>query len=185
MIELRDITEADKEKLLNWRNQPEVRKYMYTDHIITEEEHDKWFNDVVLNDRSCKYWIIVLDGEDVGSVNLYYIDEKNSRCNWSFYIAKDTRGRGVGLYVEYSVLYYVFEVLKLNRIYGEVFSFNENAIKLFESSGFQIEGRFREHVVKDGIKHDIICVGYLQSDWIKNKSKIEERLHKKGLINER
>jgi len=35
MIHLRDIQSEDKEKILKWRNLPEVAKYMYTDHYVT------------------------------------------------------------------------------------------------------------------------------------------------------
>ena len=43
MITMRDVEHKDKEMIRNQRNLPEVAKYMYTDHFITLEEHEKWF----------------------------------------------------------------------------------------------------------------------------------------------
>ena len=40
MIKLRELTEADKDMMRNWRNLPEVSKYMYTDQYITLEAHE-------------------------------------------------------------------------------------------------------------------------------------------------
>jgi hypothetical protein len=58
---------------------------MYTDHYITEEEHDHWFQSAI-HDPTRRYWIIVSDGQDVGLVNLYAIDQRHMRCHWAYYI---------------------------------------------------------------------------------------------------
>ena len=72
MTSFRDLIPASKETIRSWRNLPEIRKYMYTDHVITPEEHDAWFQRVT-SDPTCKYWIIVCDAGIVGLVNLYAI----------------------------------------------------------------------------------------------------------------
>src|SRR5262245_59260622 len=116
MITLRDIQSNDKDTIRGWRNTPEISRYMYTDREIGQEEHEVWFSSV-FKDPSCKYWIIVCDGEDVGLVNLYNIDRTNSRCYWAFYvIGSNLRGKGVGTVVEYLVLMYVFNERKLSKL---------------------------------------------------------------------
>ena len=57
MVELREIEFKDKEKVREWRNNPEISKYMYSDINITADEHNKWFNRII-NDKTKKYWII-------------------------------------------------------------------------------------------------------------------------------
>ena len=47
LVELREIEFKDKDKLREWRNIPEISKYMYFDHLITVEEHEKWFNKII------------------------------------------------------------------------------------------------------------------------------------------
>ena len=78
-ITLRDVTPEDSGKILAWRNSDEVRPYMYTDHKISQDEHDRWFAGIP-GDRRRRYWIIQMDGLDVGLINLYDIDERHRRC---------------------------------------------------------------------------------------------------------
>jgi UDP-4-amino-4,6-dideoxy-N-acetyl-beta-L-altrosamine N-acetyltransferase len=182
MTSLRDMTAADKEKIRLWRNLPEVRKYMYTDHEISSAEHAAWFNRIIENPAS-KYWIIVCDGEDVGLAWLFDIDRHNLRCYWGFYIASpNVRGKGAGSVVEYSVLRYVFDELRLNKLCGEVLDFNQAVVNMHKSFGFVQEGYFRKHIFKGNEMHDIFCIGMTREDWEAGKPEIEKRLRAKGLI---
>jgi UDP-4-amino-4,6-dideoxy-N-acetyl-beta-L-altrosamine N-acetyltransferase len=182
MNRLRDIGPGDKEKILCWRNSPEISRYMYADHKITEEEHAKWFRHI-FDDRTCKYWIIECDGEDVGLVNIYDLDKHNKRCYWAFYIASpNLRGKGVGSFIEYSVLKYVFGELGLNKLCCEVLGFNEKVVAMHKKFGFQEEGFFRQHRWKDGEANDVVCLALLHEDWQSIELAIEERLKEKGII---
>ncbi len=182
MISLRDVRPEDKDMIRDWRNLPEVRQYMYTDHIITPEEHEKWFQGI-FGDPTRRYWVIVLDGEDVGLVNLYGIDHRNKRCSWAFYVASpSTRGKGVGSFVEYSTLRYVFDELGFNKLCCEVLVTNPPVINMHKSFGFVQEGYYRQHILKGGDFVDVVALAMLKEEWDARKPKIEERLRNKGLI---
>lgn len=164
-IELLDIQESDLEMIRSWRNSEEVSRYMYTDNIITEEEQLKWFKKIQA-DPTCRYWIIVYEGEKVGIASVNEIDVSRSNCSWTFYLkAQAVRGAGIGSKVEYHILSYVFDTLKLNKLRGEVFEFNDKVIKLHERFGFRREGFLRQHVQKNGIFHNIVIIGFLRSEW--------------------
>ena len=182
MIHLRDVQPEDKDKIREWRNLPEVARYMYTDHCITPEEHERWFQRII-NDASCRYWIIVCDGIDVGLANIYNLDRRNQRCYWAFYVAApNVRGKGVGSFVEYSVLHYVFDELGLNKLCCEVLDFNETVVNMHKSFGFQQEGLYREHIIKGGRPFDVVALAMLRKEWESQKPEIEERLRKKGVL---
>jgi UDP-4-amino-4,6-dideoxy-N-acetyl-beta-L-altrosamine N-acetyltransferase len=182
MISFRDLRPDDKEMIRAWRNMPEVGKYMYSDHVITPEEHDRWFQRIE-SDPSCRYWIIVCDSEDVGLVNLYAIDQRNRRCYWAFYIiSPNVRGKGVGSLAEYFIFNYVFEELKLNKLCCEVLAFNQPVVDMHKSFGFVQEGLFRKHVFKQEQPHDVVCLGLLREEWDASKARLEEKLRAKGLI---
>ncbi len=181
-VRLRDITVNDEQMVLEWRNRPEVARYMYTDHRITPEEHRCWFQRV-LKDQTCRYWIVVCDNEDVGLAGITEIDRQNRRCYWAFYLAAPSvRGKGIGSYVEYSILSYVFDELKLNKLCCEVLASNEAVANMHRSFGFSVEGTFREHIWKSGRPHDIVCLAMLRSQWITLKPGIERRLKDRGLL---
>ena len=42
-VNLRDVTDADRDRLRDWRNQPDVARWMYTDAVIGPEDHARWF----------------------------------------------------------------------------------------------------------------------------------------------
>jgi UDP-4-amino-4,6-dideoxy-N-acetyl-beta-L-altrosamine N-acetyltransferase len=175
-VRLRALAAADSERVLAWRNSPEVAAYMYTDHEITPDEHARWFaRGLQGGDR--RYWIIELDGAPVGLANLTRIDPANSRCDWAFYLADPAvRGRGVGAAVEYLVLGHVFERLQLNKLWCEVLVGNAAVVKLHERFGFVREALFRNHVLKAGHYHDVTGLGLLAREWPAAKAKAEAQL---------
>jgi UDP-4-amino-4,6-dideoxy-N-acetyl-beta-L-altrosamine N-acetyltransferase len=182
MISLRDITPNDQEAIRAWRNNPEVRKYMYTDHEIGPEEHHAWFSRI-LRDPSCKYWITVCDGEDVGLLYLYDIDTRNRRCYWGFYTTSlNVRGKGIGSFAEFSVLRFVFDHLQLQKLCGEVLASNQAVLNLHKKFGFVQEGLFRKHVLKAGGFADVVCIAILREEWDAKKAELELRLRAKGVI---
>jgi UDP-4-amino-4,6-dideoxy-N-acetyl-beta-L-altrosamine N-acetyltransferase len=179
-VRLRDVIEDDRERLLAWRNSPDVSAYMYSDHKIGHEEHDHWF-DVARHDSRRRYWIIEADGEPVGLANLADIDLVHRRCAWAYYLASPkVRGLGVGSFVEFQIIEYVFGQLGLNKLWCEVLISNESVWRLHELYGFQREALFRQHVVKQGHEVDVIGLGLLASDWALRRDAMAERLRAKG-----
>lgn len=181
MFNLRDLSLADKDMIRSWRNHQDVARYMYTDHEISEGEHEAWIMKVV-RDPSCRYWVIQYESRDSGLLGISQIDLHNSRCYWAFYTNPEVRGKGLGSFAEYCVLRYVFEELELNRICGEVLSFNQAVLNLHKKFGFVQEGTLRRHVLKQGQWHDVVCVGMLRQEWEENKPAIEKRLKGKQII---
>ncbi len=178
LIALRDVRQEDKETIRQWRNLPEVAEYMYTDHYITPEEHEKWFVGV-FKDTTRKHFIITYAQKDVGTVDFYNIDNQNKRCYWAFYLASaDTRGKGIGGLVEKLALKYVFEQLQFNKLCCEVLKFNESVIELHKSFGFNQEGYFRQHIFKAGLFLDVVSMAILKQEWEVQQSEIEKRLQK-------
>ncbi|MEH2106288.1 UDP-4-amino-4,6-dideoxy-N-acetyl-beta-L-altrosamine N-acetyltransferase [Nostoc sp.] len=178
LIALRDILQEDKETIRQWRNLPEVAQYMYSDHYITPEEHENWFQQS-FHDTTRKHFIITYAKKDVGTVDFYNIDYKNKYCYWAFYLAStDIRGKGIGGFVEELALKYVFEKLQLNKLCCEVFQFNQSVIDLHKSFGFTQEGYFRQHIFKAGRFFDVVSMAILREEWDIKHPQIEQRLQK-------
>jgi UDP-4-amino-4,6-dideoxy-N-acetyl-beta-L-altrosamine N-acetyltransferase len=179
-VRLRLLTPGDSGRLLAWRNAPQVAAYMYTDHAISQAEHDRWFAGA-LSAADRRYWIIETDGQPVGLANLARIDPAARRCEWAYYLGEaSTRGQGLGSRIEYIVLRHVFEAMGFNKLWCEVLVENEAVWKLHQSFGFVREALFREHVFKDGRFQDVVGLGMLRADWRAAKPAIEARLRDKG-----
>jgi UDP-4-amino-4,6-dideoxy-N-acetyl-beta-L-altrosamine N-acetyltransferase len=182
MISFRAMQPEDKEMIRRWRNLPQIRRYMLTDHEIGPEEHAAWFAKV-LGNPCYRHWIIVCDEEDVGLLNLYDLDSVNRRCYWGFYVAAgNVRGKNVGMFAEYFVLEYVFRELQLDQLCCETLDFNRAVLRMHEAFGFVKEGGLRRRVVKGGEAHDVICMAIRQSEWEKKRPEFERIFRAKGLI---
>jgi len=179
-VTLRDVTEGDRRRLLDWRNSPEVAAYMYSDHVISGAEHDRWF-DGIAGDPTRKYWIIEADDHPVGLANIVDIDRRNGRCAWAYYLADPAvRGLGVGSYVEFWMLEHVFGDLGLEKLWCEVLASNEAVWQLHLRYGFQREALFRRHVIKGGEPMDVIGLGILAEEWRARRDDMADRLRAKG-----
>lgn len=179
-IRLRDVREDDRATLLAWRNSPEVAAFMYSDHEINQSEHDHWF-DVARHDARRRYWIIEVDGDPVGLANLADIDTTHGRCAWAYYLASPkVRGLGVGSFVEFQVIEHVFGDMALNKLWCEVLVSNEAVWRLHELHGFRREALYREHVMKNGRRADVVGLGLLAADWGQRREAMAQRLRDKG-----
>jgi UDP-4-amino-4,6-dideoxy-N-acetyl-beta-L-altrosamine N-acetyltransferase len=179
---LRDILPEDREMIRMWRNDPEVRKYMFTDHEIGAEEHRAWF-DRMRQDTTCKYWIVTCDGEDAGLLYLYDIDQRNRHCYWGFYTSgPNVRGKGIGSFAEFTVMRIVFDEMQLQKLCGLVLVFNQVILNLHKKFGFVQEGLLRKHILKGGELMDVISIGMLREEWDAKKSELALRLKEKGIL---
>jgi len=179
-VVLRPVTRADSDQLLAWRNQPEVARWMYSDHVIAPEEHARWLV-AALADTRRRYWVIEAAGNPVGLANLYDIAPEHGRCAWAYYLADpSTRGQGIGAFVEYWVIEHVFGDLGLSKLWCEVLVDNEAVWKLHEGFGFRREALFREHVRKHGAPADVVGLGLLASDWAVAREASRARLQSRG-----
>ncbi|MDR5659782.1 UDP-4-amino-4,6-dideoxy-N-acetyl-beta-L-altrosamine N-acetyltransferase [Serpentinicella sp. ANB-PHB4] len=169
-LKLTKVTEDDLELIMNWRMKPSVTKYMYTDPRLTIEGQKNWLENIK---ESCyiKYWVIRMDGVRIGLVNVSDIDLINKRCTWAYYIGDTSfRGKGLAGILECNIYDYVFDVLKLNKLCCEVFSFNDKVISIHQRFGSVIEGTLKQHIYKDGNYFDIVCMGITKDRWYKIKN---------------
>lgn len=180
-VRLRPLAAADSDRVRTWRNLPDIRRWMYTDHVISPEEHARWFP-AALADPSRTYWIVELDGAPVGLANLADINPSQRRATWAYYLAEPSvRGRGVGAFVEYFVIEHVFGDLGLDKLWCEVLVENEAVWKMHEAFGFRREALFRRHAWKSGQPSDVVGLGLLASDWAAVRDESRARLRARGL----
>jgi UDP-4-amino-4,6-dideoxy-N-acetyl-beta-L-altrosamine N-acetyltransferase len=179
-VVLRPLAELDRERLLAWRNLPDVARWMYSDHAITAQEHARWFAGA-LSDARRRYWVIEADGRPVGLANLYDLAPEHGRSSWAYYLADpSTRGQGIGAFVEYWVIEHVFGDLGLNKLWCEVLIDNEPVWRLHEGFGFRREALFRQHVRKHGEPADVVGLGLLRADWNETRAASRARLTSRG-----
>ncbi len=178
-IELKLVDYDDLEMIRQWRNSPEVASYMYTSDQITTEQQEAWFNRIK-DDISSRYWIIIYENTAVGLASVTGISSLFSSCYWAFYLGNtNIRGAGIGAKVEYSVLEYVFNELRMNKLRCEVITSNEKVIQMHEKFGFRREAFYRQHVLKDGKFLDVVGLALLKNEWQIIKENMYNKIYKK------
>lgn len=75
------------------------------------------------------------------------------------------RGQGYGREAMALILRFAFHELNLHRVFLTVFAYNQAAIALYEQLGFRQEGVYREHLQRDGERHDMLLYGLLRHEW--------------------
>lgn len=172
MVSVRPVRAEDRERLREWRNLPEVSRYMYTDHHIAEEEHAAWFARM-MEDRTCQYWVVEAEGRDVGVICLTNIDLRHGRAGGGLYLGDTAlRGRGIGCSMLFLLMEQAFEVHRLHRLCCQEMAFNEGTIRMTERFGFKVEGVLRQHARKEGRFVDVICLGVLSDEWAANRDQL-------------
>lgn len=160
--QLRHMNHADLAIVLNWRNHPEVRRYMYTQHEITLDEHRQWFERSLLDPKK-HLLIFEVNHQPLGFVNFNETrDDGNS--DWGFYLAPDAP-KGSGFQLGQAALNYAYTVLKLNKVCGQALAYNQRSIRFHQSLGFQQEGALRDQYFDGESYHHVICFGLLSHEW--------------------
>ena len=181
IVEIVRISLADRASLREWRNDPAVSKWMYTNHEIGEAEHNAWF-DAMLADVSKVYWKIVADGVAVGAVFLTGVSSQGSSCEWGMYLADvNTRGKGVAQAACALSFRYAFNELAVDAVKCEAVAQNENAIGLYESVGYVRTGIQIDAVQRGGEMLSVVTLELARKSWNMSESSVLQKLSEKGV----
>lgn len=152
---LRKIEEKDLEMILTWRNSERIRAAMFTDQIITADEHRRWYGNIKNSDQDL-YLIFEYNKTPRGLTCFNNIDNEKKTCFWGFYIGGEDASPGLGTKLAHVSLQYAFFALRLRKVYGKVFVFNTASTRLFKKLGFKEEGYYKKHVLKNGCFEDVV-----------------------------
>ncbi|WP_243354228.1 UDP-4-amino-4,6-dideoxy-N-acetyl-beta-L-altrosamine N-acetyltransferase [Bacillus litorisediminis] len=170
---LKNLEEEELELVLKWRNSEHIRKYMYSDEIISFEDHINWFRNLI-NDSSKIAKVLLYDGRPVGYVHFTNIDNRNGKCYWGFYIGESNAPRGSGTALGLLALDYIFEEVSIRKLCAEVLAFNTISIHYHKKFGFVEEGRFTQHVLKCRQYIDVISMALFKDQWLEKKQELTE-----------
>ena len=163
--QIRPMVHADLELVLTWRNHPDVRRYMYTQHEITLDEHQRWF-ERNLPDAKKHLLVFEVNQQPLGFVNFNEAGN-GGIADWGFYAAPDAP-KGSGRKLCRAALNYAFTQLQLHKVSGQALAYNERSIQFHQTLGFKQEGTLRDQHFDGDRYHDVICFGLLCHEWQPN-----------------
>lgn len=90
----------------------------------------------------------------------------NHRTAWiSLGLGPEFWDQGLGTEVVALLLRYAFDELNLHRLSLSVFAYNERAQAVYRRAGFRQEGTWREALLRDGQRYDMLLMGILEHEW--------------------
>jgi UDP-4-amino-4,6-dideoxy-N-acetyl-beta-L-altrosamine N-acetyltransferase len=161
---LRPIEERDLPLVLAWRNSDRIRRNMYTDHVISPDEHAAWFRRL-RKESPPVFLVFEHAGVPAGAVNISGRDLKDNRCNWGFYIAREDAPKGCGMAMGYLGLEHIFESMNIRKLIGEAFAFNRASVAFHQKLGFVQEGYFVRQRLKNGTYEDVVSFALFREEW--------------------
>jgi RimJ/RimL family protein N-acetyltransferase len=132
----------------------------------TEAQIAQWIDEENKGTDNYLFGIRTIDEKSlVGYIELERVDLSNGNAWLAIAISPNYWRKGYGVEAFHMVLHYAFSELCLHRIQLTVFSYNTNAIQLYEKVGFIHEGTYREYIQRDGERHDMHLYGLLKNEW--------------------
>jgi len=162
VLTLRALRQEDLPQVLSWRNHPQVRRWMLTQHEISAEEHAKWFNSL----QQDKQQHVVLVHEADKALGLAHFTPVNPKgvMDWGFYLTPDAP-KGSGNKLARMALDFAFKQQGWHKVCGQVISSNAASRRFHLKLGFSLEGVLRQHAFVGNEWLSMWCFGLLSSDW--------------------
>jgi len=160
---IRELSIDDLPSIREWRNSPEINKYMFSQHEITQQEHLAWFEATQQNELR-HLFAFEENNELKGFLQL---QQKSSECQvfeWGFYISPQAV-KGTGTRMSILAMSLAFSQLGAVKLYAEVLGFNQASIRLHQKLGFIEEGLLRKQHFLNSQYHDVYCFGMLKEEW--------------------
>lgn len=159
---LRPLAQADLGMVLAWRNRPEVRGVMLTQHEISPNEHRRWYEHAAQDPTRCLL-LAEAAGQVLGYVHFSGV-APGAIVDWGFYAATGAPP-GSGSRFGRAALDHAFGVLGVHKVCGQVLDSNTASLRLHRKLGFVEEGVLREQQQIGDTYHDLTCFGLLRREW--------------------
>lgn len=154
-VYLKAIEVEDLEQLREWRNIVEYRKHFREHREINTVMQKNWFDKTVVDDKNTIMFSIFSKATDelIGCCGLCYINWIHRYADLSLYIGYNEAYIDNQGYAEDTckILFkYGFDELNLNKIWTEIYEFDDKKYILYSKLGFKQDGLLRENYFYDG-----------------------------------
>ena len=103
---------------------------------------------------------------DANLSNQVVVSPRAHRVEFGYWLARPYWGQGIMTDAVRAYVKYAFTELNLLKLTAHVFVENLASARVLEKNSFKLEGRLRQHFLKDGRLLDALAYGLLKDDWV-------------------
>ncbi|MCK5052134.1 MAG: GNAT family N-acetyltransferase [Candidatus Cloacimonetes bacterium] len=164
---LSPINVEDGDQYCIWLNDLEVSYNLLIFNQQLSLEREKMILQDMIKNNAQIFAIVDADSDNlIGNCSIFRINERNRKAEVGIFIGdKNYWNKGYGSEALSLLIDYGFNILNLNNIMLEVFSYNKRAINSYKKVGFKEIGRRREAIIFAGEKHDEIYMDILANEF--------------------
>lgn len=171
LVYLCALEREDLPFLMKWRNQTEFRKYFREYRELNLDMQNSWYEKKVLGDAGTLMFAIRSVGNDelLGCCGLCYINWVHRNSDLSLYIGKGNAYIDDSGYAEEScrlLFDYGFLELGLEKIWSELYEFDDRKIQLYQKLGMQVDGVLRNQYYYDRKWWNSKVFSILKDEWV-------------------
>lgn len=124
-----NLSEDEAKMVLDWRNNPEISKWMVTSGKISYESHIS-FIDALKNRNDAYYWLVYKENSPYASFNITKLDYDKNSVEVGYYLNPIFLNSGEGLVFHFNYKLFLYNVLGVEVIEGNVQWGNTRALQL-------------------------------------------------------
>lgn len=146
---------------------PEIRRLTGTHTEFRRDQIDAWLADRSEHDDRLDCAIHRrTDDFYLGELALIDLDPANETVGLRIALTStEVTGKGYGSDAMRTILTHAFDTVGIHRVYLDVYAFNTHAVRTYERLGFTHEGRARDALLWDGVRHDAMLMSILRPEW--------------------
>jgi UDP-2,4-diacetamido-2,4,6-trideoxy-beta-L-altropyranose hydrolase len=142
-IRLQPVRFTDCNLIWKWANDPLVRQASLSSTVITRDQHQAWFANVI-QDLQTYFYIALYENTPIGQIRFDLEEQKIAVVSVS--LASEYRGYGLGSPIIQLGVETLFKESKVETIYAYIKPENKASVKVFMKSGFR---RQRETILQE------------------------------------
>lgn len=173
MYKIRELKREDMDVINSWRNDPDLISCLGAPFRFINQEVDyAWFDSYMRNRNKEVRCVVTTNDSDkpICLVSLVNIDQINQSAEFHLMVGESkNRGKGVGTFAIKEMLQHAFLNLNLRRVELTVLATNDKARRLYEKTGFKMEGTKREAKFKNGGFVDMYIYSILKREYTKSQ----------------
>ena len=174
-VQIKKFNKSRLLKILEIRNERNIRNNMLNNNVISRKQHIKWFRNKIVDKKNIIFYEIIFNSKLIGVISLTSIDKINKSLEWSFYITNKFQNY-YGALIELKFLDYLFKKIKfINKLNCKVLGFNIAVVKLHQKFGFKIEGEIRDYLFRDKIFVNLFYLGVKKNECLEQIKIIKKK----------